>query len=79
MTEIQSRYLKIENPRIVAHFEGQPKSSCKCIYCGYCSVIFDPSWNISFQTPQNEGQVTLRPRRLTSESGLCTTLRCQEK
>ncbi|CAG9817217.1 unnamed protein product [Phaedon cochleariae] len=45
--ESWSRFLKVENSKIVNNFIGLLKSSLKCTYCGYSSVTFDSFWDLS--------------------------------
>ncbi|RZC42441.1 ubiquitin carboxyl-terminal hydrolase 4 [Asbolus verrucosus] len=58
-TESWSRYLRMDNSRIVDYFVGQLKSTLKCTHCGHCSVTFDPFWDLSLPIPQRAGQVRL--------------------
>lgn len=45
--EAWSRYLRMDDSAIVEIFVGQLKSTLKCSVCGYCSVTFDPFWDLS--------------------------------
>ncbi|CAG9832105.1 unnamed protein product [Diabrotica balteata] len=57
--ESWTRYLRMDNSRIVDHFVGQLKSTLKCTHCGHCSVTFDPFWDLSLPIPQRTGQLRL--------------------
>ncbi|KAJ8984027.1 hypothetical protein NQ317_012251 [Molorchus minor] len=57
--ESWTRYLRMDNSKIVDHFVGQLKSTLKCTYCGHCSVTFDPFWDLSLPIPQRTGQMRL--------------------
>lgn len=57
--ESWSRYLRMDNSRIVDIFVGQLKSTLKCTHCGHCSVTFDPFWDLSLPIPQKTGQLRL--------------------
>jgi ubiquitin carboxyl-terminal hydrolase 2/21 len=57
--ESWSRYLRVDNSKIVDYFVGQLKSTLKCTHCGHCSVTFDPFWDLSLPIPQRAGQVRL--------------------
>ncbi|KAJ8969175.1 hypothetical protein NQ314_001878, partial [Rhamnusium bicolor] len=57
--ESWTRYLRMDNSKIVDNFVGQLKSTLKCTHCGHCSVTFDPFWDLSLPIPQRTGQLRL--------------------
>ncbi|CAG9814816.1 unnamed protein product [Phaedon cochleariae] len=57
--ESWSRYLRMDNSKIVDHFVGQLKSTLRCTLCGHCSVTFDPFWDLSLPIPQRTGPLRL--------------------
>ncbi|GAU88536.1 hypothetical protein RvY_01219 [Ramazzottius varieornatus] len=52
-SEAWKRYLKRDNSKIVDLFVGQLKSSLICESCDYCSVTFDPFWDLSLPIPSS--------------------------
>ncbi|CAG9820744.1 unnamed protein product [Phaedon cochleariae] len=58
-SESWSRFLKVNNPKIVNNFVGLLKSSLKCTYCCYSSVTFDPLWDLSLSIPQQKRKISV--------------------
>ncbi|XP_026148958.1 ubiquitin carboxyl-terminal hydrolase 2a isoform X2 [Mastacembelus armatus] len=54
-----SKYLEREDSKIVDLFVGQLKSSLTCSYCGFCSTVFDPFWDLSLPISKGYGEVSL--------------------
>ncbi|XP_026148938.1 ubiquitin carboxyl-terminal hydrolase 2a isoform X1 [Mastacembelus armatus] len=55
-----SKYLEREDSKIVDLFVGQLKSSLTCSYCGFCSTVFDPFWDLSLPiSKKGYGEVSL--------------------
>ncbi|XP_034023659.1 ubiquitin carboxyl-terminal hydrolase 2a isoform X2 [Thalassophryne amazonica] len=54
-----SKYLEREDSKIVDLFVGQLKSSLTCSYCGFCSTVFDPFWDLSLPIAKGYGEVSL--------------------
>ncbi|XP_034023655.1 ubiquitin carboxyl-terminal hydrolase 2a isoform X1 [Thalassophryne amazonica] len=55
-----SKYLEREDSKIVDLFVGQLKSSLTCSYCGFCSTVFDPFWDLSLPiAKKGYGEVSL--------------------
>ncbi|XP_044740737.1 ubiquitin carboxyl-terminal hydrolase 2-like isoform X2 [Chrysoperla carnea] len=63
--EAWNRYLRIDDSNIVDIFVGQLKSTLKCSVCGYCSVTFDPFWDLSL--PIGSGSITQCLENFTRE------------
>ncbi|XP_055330860.1 ubiquitin carboxyl-terminal hydrolase 2-like isoform X2 [Paramacrobiotus metropolitanus] len=57
-SESWKRYLKRDNSKIVDLFVGQLKSSLICESCNYCSVTYDPFWDLSLPIPGSRSRST---------------------